>query len=99
MAARIQPLAPPFPPDLQQRFDAVMRGKPPLVLFTTIARDPRLRERFFGASLLDRGRLTLRQREIVIDRVTAQCGSEYEWGVHVAIFGGKAGLDANQLDS
>jgi alkylhydroperoxidase family enzyme len=99
MTARIEPLAPPFPPDLQQRFDAVMNGKPPLVLFTTIARDTRLREKFFGASLLDRGHLTLRQREIVIDRVTALCGSEYEWGVHVAIFGDKAKLDSNQLDS
>jgi alkylhydroperoxidase family enzyme len=99
MTARIQPLDPPFPPDLQQRFDAVMRGKPPLVLFTTVARDPRLREKFFGASLLDRGHLTLRQREIVIDRVTALCGSEYEWGVHVAIFGDKAGLATNQLYS
>ncbi len=37
-----------------------------------------------GGSLLDRGHLTLRQRELVIDRVTARCGSEYEWGVHVA---------------
>jgi alkylhydroperoxidase family enzyme len=99
MTARIQPLDPPFPPDLQQRFDAVMRGKPPLVLFTTVARDPRLREKFFGASLLDRGHLSLRQREIVIDRVTALCGSEYEWGVHVAIFGDKAGLATNQLYS
>jgi alkylhydroperoxidase family enzyme len=49
--------------------------------------------------LLDRGHLTVRQREIVIDRVTAQCGAEYEWGVHVAIYATKAGLDEHQIRS
>jgi alkylhydroperoxidase family enzyme len=34
-----------------------------------------------------------RLREIVIDRVTARCGCEYEWGVHVAAFAGTVGLD------
>jgi len=51
-------------------------------------------DRFSNASLLDRGHLTLRQREIVIDRTTARCGSEYEWGVHVALFGERVGLGA-----
>ena len=32
-----------------------------------------------------------RQREIVINRTTALCRSEYEWGVHIAAFG--EGLD------
>jgi alkylhydroperoxidase family enzyme len=74
-------------------------GVEPLLLFRTLARDPRLFHRFMGGGLLDRGHLTLRQREIVIDRVTAQCGSEYEWGVHVAFFAERAGLDADQLRS
>ena len=52
-----------------------------------------------GGGLLDKGHLTLRQREIVIHRVTGQCGSEYEWGVHVAFFAKRAGLDAAQLRS
>jgi hypothetical protein len=30
--------------------------------------------------------LSMRQREIVINRVTALCGCEYEWGVHIAFF-------------
>jgi alkylhydroperoxidase family enzyme len=63
------------------------------VLFTTLARDARLYERLRGGSLLDKGHLTLRQREVVIDRVTALCGSEYEWGVHVAFFARRAALD------
>ena len=76
-------------------FDRIMPpGAPPLALFTTLARDARLFERLRGGALLDKGHLTLRQREVVIDRVTALSGSEYEWGVHVAFFGKKAGLDA-----
>ena len=67
-------------------------GVPPLALFPTLARDARLFERFSSGGLLDRGHLTLRQREIVIDRTTARCGSEYEWGVHVAFFAERAGL-------
>lgn len=74
-----------------------MRGAPPLMLFTTLARDPRLFEKFFAGGLLDRGHLTLRQRELVIDRTTALCGSEYEWGVHVALFGGHVGFSAEEL--
>src|SRR5690606_37852774 len=64
---------------------------------TTLARDPRLFVKFFGAGLLDRGHLSLRQREIVIHRTTAHCGAEYEWGVHAAVFAPHAGLDAAQL--
>ena len=89
----------PLPEDIQQSIDAVMRGNPPLTLFTTMARDRRLFFKFFNSGLLDRGHLTIRQREIVIDRVTAKCGAEYEWGVHVATFAAKAGLTEDQLAS
>jgi len=74
-------------------------GVPPLVLFTTLARDTRLFLRFMSGGLLDRGHLTLRQRELVIDRVTARCGSEYEWGVHVAFFAGRVGFGEAELRS
>ena len=99
MTARISPLEPPYDAKLQSWFDAVMRGRPPLRLFTTLARDPRLFEKFSSGSLLDRGHLTLRQREIVIDRTTALCAAEYEWGVHVAAFAAKTGLHAAQIHS
>ena len=98
-SARIAPAAEPLPDDVRQAIDAVMRGQPPLVLFTTLARDRRLFFKFFNSGLLDRGHLTIRQREIVIDRVTAACGAEYEWGVHVAAFAAKAGLDEDQIAS
>ena len=100
MTARIAPAAAPFPASIQDWLDRTMPpGQPPLLLFTTLARDPRLFGKFFSAGLLDRGHLTLRQREIVIHRTTALCGSGYEWGVHVAIFAARVGFDADHLHS
>ncbi|MBX3622623.1 MAG: carboxymuconolactone decarboxylase family protein [Rhizobacter sp.] len=99
-SARLAPAQPPLAPDIQAAIDRIMPpGVPPLVLFTTLAREPRLFQKFFAGSLLDRGHLTLRQREIVIHRTTALCGSEYEWGVHVRGFAERAKLDAAQLAS
>jgi alkylhydroperoxidase family enzyme len=100
MDARIAAAQPPFPAEIQAWLDRTMPpGKPPLRLFTTLARDPRLFGKFFAAGLLDRGHLTLRQREIVIGRTTALCRSEYEWGVHIAIFGTRVGFTPAQVAS
>ena len=99
MSPRIAPAVPPFAPGISDALDAVMKGRPPLQLFTILARDPRLFGKFFAGGLLDKGNLTLRQREIVIDRTTALCGSEYEWGVHVATFAARAGLGEEQVRS
>jgi alkylhydroperoxidase family enzyme len=98
-SGRIEPAALPLDPDVQQAIDEIMRGNPPLRLFITMARDRRLFFRYFGGGLLDRGNLTLRQREIVIDRTTALCHAEYEWGVHVTTFAGAANLTDAQLAS
>lgn len=98
-SARVTPAAEPLPDDIRHAIDAIMRGRPPLLLFTTLARDRRLFFKFFNAGLLDRGHLTIREREIVIDRVTASCGAEYEWGVHVSVFAAKAGLTETQIMS
>src|SRR3712207_1827034 len=94
---RVAPAAPPMEPDVQAAIDDVMRGRPPLVLFTTLARDRRLFFKFFGGGLLDRGHLSLRQREVVIGRTTARCGAEYEWGVHVTGFAAEAQLTDEQI--
>lgn len=99
-APRIIPAEPPYPPAIEARLASIMPpGVPPLVLFRVLARDERLFSRFMGAGLLDKGHLTPRQREIVIDRATARCGSEYEFGVHAAFFAEKVGLDEIQLAS
>ena len=98
-SARMSPATDPFDPEIQEALGAVMRGAPPLLLFTTLARDKRLFQKFFAGGLLDRGHLTLRQREIVIDRTTALCRTEYEWGVHVSVFADAAGLTDEQIRS
>lgn len=86
--ARMAPAEPPFSAEVQSWLDRVMPpGVPPLALFATMARDPRLFQRLMAGGLLDRGHLTLRQRELVIGRITGRCGCEYEWGVHVSLFG------------
>jgi alkylhydroperoxidase family enzyme len=69
----------------------------PLVLFRTMARSPRVFEKMFAGGLLDPGSLSLRQRELVIDRTTARLGAEYEWGVHIAFFAGKVGFDREEI--
>jgi hypothetical protein len=44
---RVDPVAPPFAPELQAVFDRIMPpGVPPLSLFTTLARVPRTYDRF-----------------------------------------------------
>jgi alkylhydroperoxidase family enzyme len=99
MTARIAAAQPPFAPEISGPIERVMGGRPPLVLFTTLARDPRLFGKFFAAGLLDRGHLTMREREIVIDRTTALCGSEYEWGVHITAFAEHVKLTEAQVRS
>jgi alkylhydroperoxidase family enzyme len=94
----VEPVPAPYPPELQKVFDAIMPpGVPPLAIFTTLARVPRIWDRFRAGSLLDRGPVSLRHREIVIDRTCARCGCDYEWGVHVAFFARRAALTPEQV--
>jgi alkylhydroperoxidase family enzyme len=97
---RIVALDPPYAPEIQAVFDAIMPpGADPLVLFRTLAVNARVYQRFHSGSLLDRGLLSLRQREIVIDRTCALNRCEYEWGVHVTIFAAKAKLTPRQIEA
>jgi alkylhydroperoxidase family enzyme len=93
-APRIAPVDPPYPAEIRAAFDVAMRGAPPLTLFRVVARNPRVLQRMMAGGLLDRGSISLRLRELMILRTTALCGAEYEWGVHVAAFGAKAGWTA-----
>lgn len=96
--SRIAPLEPPYPQQIQEQFDKVMPpGVPPLVLFRTVATSARAYEKLRGGSLLDRGPLTLKEREIVIDRTCALNRCEYEWGVHIAFFKPAAKLTDEQV--
>ncbi len=95
--SRLEPLAPPYAPQIREQFDRIMRGAPPLLLFRTIAVSARAWEKFCAGGLLDRGPLSLREREIVIDRTCARTGCEYEWGVHVAAFAAAARLTDEEV--
>jgi alkylhydroperoxidase family enzyme len=95
--SRISPLEPPYAPDIKEQFDRIMRGAPPLVLFRVMAGHARAWEKFRAGGLLDPGPLSLREREIVIDRTCALNRCEYEWGVHVAIFAAAAQLTDEQV--
>ena len=90
---RIDPAEPPYEPQIAEALERIMPpGVPPLVLFRTLARNPRVFAKMFAGGLLDKGPLSLRQREIVIDRTTARLGCDYEWGVHITFFAEPAGF-------
>jgi alkylhydroperoxidase family enzyme len=75
---------------------------PPIALFRTVIRNLPMAEAMtsWGSYELSRAlSLSLRDREIVIDRTCVRCGCEYEWGVHVAFFADKARLDRDQIRS
>jgi alkylhydroperoxidase family enzyme len=97
--SRIAPLEPPYEAEIQSQFDRVMRGAPPLMLFRVMASHPRAWEKFRASSLLDRGPLSLREREIVIDRTCALNRCEYEWGVHVTTFAEAARLTEAEISA
>jgi len=96
-APRIPPLEAPFP---EPTADLLNRMNPPgradiLALFRVLAINPELAERTLGLGRYLLGRkaaISLRDREVVITRVCARCGAEYEWGVHIAAFADAAGF-------
>jgi len=97
-AARLAPLEPPYEDALAEELARFMPpGVPPIGLFRTLAHNPRVLRRFRLGSLLDRGSLGLRERELAILRTCWLCRSEYEWGVHVAVFAARAGLSDEQV--
>ena len=90
---RVVPLDPPYAEPVAEDLGKLMPpGIPPIRLFRTLAHNPRVLRRIRKGGLLDRGAISLRERELVILRTTALCRSEYEWGVHVAFFARAAGL-------
>src|SRR5947209_16612875 len=97
---RIAPLSPPYAPDVQASFDAIMPpGYEPLALFRTVAASGRAWRKFRDGSLLDRGPLSLRHREILIDRTCALTRCAYEWGVHIAFLAERAELGPAEVDA
>ena len=100
---RIGALEPPFEPEVEEQLRSMMpAGVPPIALFRTFVRNlpMAVAMQTWGRHELSRAlSVGLREREIVIDRTCARCGCEYEWGVHVAFFAERAGLDRSQVTS
>ena len=108
-APRIAPLEPPYAADVAAALFGIHPShspREPLKLFRTMVRSLRLCDPMFAFARFMLGRNTataarydLRTRELVIDRVTARCGCEYEWGVHMAAYGEKAWITPAQAYS
>ena len=103
VCTRIAPVEAPYEPDVGAQLAAMMpAGAEPIGLFRTFVRNQPMTEAMHGWGRYELGRqlsVSMRAREIVIDRTCARCGCEYEWGVHVAMFGARVGLDDAQVGS
>lgn len=95
---RLKPLEPPYDRETEALLERYPRRNGYLLsLFRVFALSPRFLKKGV-ANLLDRDSpLPMRDREIVILRVTANNGCEYEWGVHVAAFAEHVGLDGKAV--
>ena len=100
---RIAPLAGPYEPEVGSVLAGMMPlGTPPIALFRTFARNLPMTAAMGEWGAYELGRhlsLSMRDREILIDRTCARCGAEYEWGVHVLFFAERVGLGADQISS
>jgi hypothetical protein len=99
----IAPLQPPYSDEVAVALATMMPpGAEPIALFRTFAVNLPMAQAMSGWGRYELSRdlsLSLRDREVVIDRTCALTGAEYEWGVHVAFFAQKAGLDSAQVSS
>ncbi len=98
MQQSLKPLEAPFDMEVAQILARYpQRDGYLLSLFRVFANSVRFLKKGV-ADLLDRDSpLEMRLREIVILRVTANRGCEYEWGVHVAAFSAHVGLSETQI--
>jgi alkylhydroperoxidase family enzyme len=100
---RIAAINPPFEPAVEERLAAMMPpGVTPIGLFRTFVQNLPMAKAmgsWGGYELSKHLSLSMRDREIVIDRTCARCGCEYEWGVHVAFFAERVKLTAEQITS
>jgi hypothetical protein len=100
---RIAPVTPPYDDEVGAQLARMMPpGVPPIALFRTFAVNLPMATAMseWGSYELSKAlSLSLRDREILIDRTCARCNCEYEFGVHVAFFAERAGLGSGQVAS
>jgi alkylhydroperoxidase family enzyme len=93
MSNQLAPIKEPFPDEVIEEFKRYPQRDGYIIgLFRVFANSLRhLRKGF--VNLLDKDSpLTMREREIVILRISANNHCEYEWGVHVNAFGSHVGF-------
>lgn len=96
----LAPIAEPYSPDIVEALKTYPQRNGYIIgLFRVFANSLRhLRKGF--VNLLDReSPLSMREREIVILRISANNRCEYEWGVHVAAFGEHVKFSAAQIEA
>ncbi len=96
----LRPIEVPFAENVARLLQRYPQGKDGYILklFRVFANSLRFATDKGVSNLLDRqSPLTLREREIVILRVTARKDCEYEWGVHVSTFSQAAELSDEQV--
>ena len=95
---RVKSIEPPYSSQAQESFSIVMpAGVEPLNIFRAVGNNERVLSRMVKGGLLDKGSVSVAQRELVILRACAVCNAEYEWGVHVAAYAAKAGFTQEQI--
>jgi len=100
MKHNLKPIEPPYSAEVAKIFKQYPQGEDGyiILLFRVFANSIRFITKKGVLNLLDKDSpLTLREREIVILRVTADMDCEYEWGVHVNAFAKAAKLTHEQV--
>jgi 4-carboxymuconolactone decarboxylase len=103
-----EPRIPPLPADeWEGDLERILGTTPPGIerrlgdnnIFPTFARHPELFRAWlpFGGHLLTAGKLSGRDRELLILRTAVRCESSYEWGQHVRI-SLAGGIDRETID-
>ncbi|MFO1327588.1 MAG: carboxymuconolactone decarboxylase family protein [Rubrivivax sp.] len=100
-ASRRLPLRqPPYPPEMQRTIgNTAFTGLSPRNLRLALAHHPKLAAAFQAMAhvVLFQCEVNEREREIAIIRTGALTRSEYEWGMHVSIYGDKCALSEAQV--
>lgn len=99
---QLTPIEPPYDPHIDQILQRYPKAEDGYILklFRVFANSTRFLTSKGVVNLLDRDSpISLREREIVILRVTANNHCEYEWGVHVAAFAQTARLSDAQIQA
>lgn len=100
--SRLPPRARPYEADLEKMMDGMrFDGPSPRHLMQALAHAPKFLMRFqaLGGTILFSGKLPAREREIAIMRTGARTRSEYEWGMHVALYQKSCGLSDLEIQA